>query len=67
MVYRAEGLPEDWLEKYLEGIQAVTPEEVLDVFRREVHPDRMTILVVGNPEAFDAPLETIGPVTILTP
>jgi zinc protease len=67
MVYRAEGLPADWLEKYLEGIQSVTPAEVLDVFRREVHPDRMTILVVGNPAAFDAPLETIGPVTILTP
>jgi len=62
-----EELPADWLERYLAGIQAVTPQEVLDVFRREVHPERMTILVVGNPATFDAPLETLGPVTVLTP
>jgi predicted Zn-dependent peptidase len=67
MIYRSEELPADWLERYLAGIQAVTPQEVLDVFRKEVHPERMTILVVGNPATFDAPLETLGPVTILTP
>jgi zinc protease len=67
MVYRAEEMPADWLEAYLAGIQAVTPQEVLDVMRREVHPDQMTILVVGNPAAFDQPLETLGPVTVLTP
>jgi predicted Zn-dependent peptidase len=67
MVYRAEELPSNWLEAYLEGIQSVRPEDVLDVFRREVHPGQMTILVVGNPDAFDQPLETLGPVTVLTP
>ena len=49
---------------YLEGIQRVRPSGVRRVFEREVHPDRMVILILGDPEAFDAPLETLGTVTI---
>lgn len=67
MVYRAEELPADWLERYLAGIQGVGPEHVLDVFRRVVRPGDMTILVVGDPEGFDEPLEALGPVTVLDP
>jgi len=65
MLYRADGLPTNWLEAYLAGLQAVTPEAVLDVFRSVVRPDEMTILVVGDPESFAEPLDVLGPVTIL--
>lgn len=65
MIYRGEGLAADWLESYLEGIQDVEPDDVLELFRRELQPERMTILVVGDPERFDEPLEALGPVTIL--
>jgi zinc protease len=66
MVYLAEGLPRDWLEKYLEGITQVTPGSIQDVFREHVHPEAMTILVVGDPDRIGREeLETLGPVTVL--
>ena len=67
MIYRAEKLPTNWLEAYLEGIQRVRPEDVLAVFQREVRPDDLTILVVGDPDAFDERLEGLGAVTVLDP
>ena len=66
MFYLAQGLPEDWLERYLEGIQRVDRNSVREVFRRHVHPDEMTILIVGNPEDFDLPPEVLGEVRIWT-
>ncbi len=64
MYYLAQGLPEDWLEQYLRGIQRVSPEEVQEVFRRYLHPEEMTILILGDPETFDLPPETLGRVRI---
>jgi zinc protease len=66
MFYLAEGLREDWLEQYLKGIQSVTPRMVNEVFRAHVHPARMTILVVGDPDRIGrAALAALGPVTVL--
>jgi zinc protease len=65
MAYRASGLPDDWLTRYLDRIQEVTPDAVRDVVRTFVRPQDMTILIVGDPEAFDLPAGTLGPVRIL--
>ncbi len=65
MVYSAEGLPKDWLDRYVDGVQDVTPSDVLRVFRRYVDPSRMMILVLGDPAAFDQPLDSLGPVHLL--
>ena len=65
MAYRALGLPEDWLERYVQGIQGVTPRAVQEVFRREVDPDRMTILLVGDTTRFDGSPSELGTVTVL--
>ena len=65
MAYRALGLPDDWLERYLRGIQGVTPRAVQEVFRREVDPDRMTILLVGDTTRFDGSPSELGTVTVL--
>jgi len=62
---RMERLPDDWLERYLAGIQDVSPDDIRQVFSRHVDPDQMIILVVGDPEALDEPLENLGPVTVL--
>ena len=62
---RMQRLPDDWLELYLAGIQKVSLEDILQVFSRHLDPDRMVILVVGDPEALDEPLENLGPVTVL--
>lgn len=65
MAYRAGGLPDDWLQNYLDGIQRVQPQQVRDVFRRHLRPDRMVILVVGDPAAMGDELASLGPVTVL--
>ena len=42
------GLPLDYLETFNEKIEAVTLEEVVDAFRRRVHPERMVTVQVGR-------------------
>ncbi len=65
MAYQSLDLPADWLERYLDGVQAVTPQSVLDVFRSEVDPARMTILLVGDTTRFDGSPSELGRVTVL--
>jgi len=69
MIYEAGDLPPDWLARYVAGIQEVDPKAVRSVFAEHLDPDRMTVLVVGDPGAFDGDLESLGlgPVTILDP
>jgi zinc protease len=66
MYYVQQDLPADWLERYWQGVQRVTPEGVRDVFREHLRLDEMTILVVGDPARIgrDA-LATLGPVVVL--
>ena len=66
MAFLAVGMPDDWLELYLAGIQRVTPEQIQEVFIRHVHPEQMVILVVGDPERIGEPLDRLGPVTELS-
>jgi zinc protease len=66
MFYLAEDWPEDWLERYARGIQAVAPTQVRDVFAEQVRPGDMTILFVGDPERIGREgLASLGPVTVL--
>lgn len=66
MLYLAEDLPEDWLERYVRGIQRVSTGDVRRVFADQVHPDQMTILIVGDPDRMGRQaLATLGPVTVL--
>jgi len=46
-----EGLPSNYLETYLDRIAAITPEDVLRVANKYIHPDKITLLVVGDDEA----------------
>ena len=65
MAYQSLDLPADWLERYMGGIQAVTPRTVLEVFRSEVDPARMTILLVGDTTRFDGSPSELGRATVL--
>jgi len=42
-----EGLPLDWLDVWIERVEAVTLEEVRDAFRRRIDPERLSTVVVG--------------------
>jgi zinc protease len=57
------GYPLDFLERYRQGVEAVTVEEVSAAARRHIHPDRIALLVVGKREDFDGDLAELGPMT----
>lgn len=63
--YAVDGLPANWFDIYLRGIQAVTPQQVRQAAQRYLHPDRLVIVVVGKLSSFDKALTEIGPVTPL--
>jgi zinc protease len=66
MFYLAQDLPSDWLERYLGGVQGVTPAAIHRVFEENLRPEAMTILVVGDPERIGREaLESLGSVTVL--
>lgn len=43
-------LPADYYQKYLEVLSSVTPEEIQNLAKKYLRPDRAHILVVGNKE-----------------
>lgn len=66
MFYLAQDLPDDWLERFVEGVEAVTPAAVHRVLRANLRPRDMIIMVVGDPDRIGrAELEQLGPVTVL--
>jgi len=66
LFYLAQELPEDWLERYLRGVQAVGPMDVAAVFDAHLRPEEMTILIVGDTARMGlSELERLGPVTLL--
>ena len=56
MQYRAQALPDDWLWRYWDGLEAVTAEDVAEVIRTHLDPGRMTAFILGDPARF-----TLGP------
>ncbi len=56
------GYPDDYLETYLDRIQAVTAEDVQRVAREHIDLDNLVILVVGNEEEMGDQLDHLGDV-----
>lgn len=56
------GFPEGYLENFRDNIARVSREDILRVSKKHLHPDRMTIMVVGDEKKFDKPLSTVAPV-----
>jgi hypothetical protein len=54
------GLPIQELESYRDRVNAVTPEDVQRVARYYLHPDRLSIVLVGNASAFTSQLRGAG-------
>ena len=53
-------LPVQDLATYRERVLAVTPDDVQRVARQYVHPDRLSIVLVGNARAFVPQLQAVG-------
>jgi len=63
LTYEYYGFPLDWLERYREGIETTTADQVRAAAEKYVHPEAFTMLVVGPSEGTDEPLEKLGSVT----
>jgi zinc protease len=42
------GLPLDYLETFNDKVSAVTREQIMDAYRRRVHPADMVTVIVGG-------------------
>ncbi|MHB8483174.1 MAG: M16 family metallopeptidase [Nitrospiria bacterium] len=59
-------LPEDYMEQFRDHVSKITSEDILRVAKQYLHPDGLTLLVVGKPDQFDRPLSLFGPVRTLS-
>jgi zinc protease len=60
-------LPDDDLARYRSAIESVTADDVLNVARRHIDPDRVAIVLVGDHAKFAPELdaERLGPVEVV--
>ena len=47
------GRPDTYWQDYADNMRAVTPDDVLAVAQKYLHPDKLVFLVVGDPEAVE--------------
>jgi zinc protease len=47
------GRPDNYWQKYVKRMEAVTPEAVLAAAKKYLHPDMLVYLVVGDPDAVE--------------
>ena len=53
------GLPEDYYDRYREHVRNVTTAGVLRAAKAHLHPDRLRVLVVGDPAIVKTPLSDV--------
>jgi predicted Zn-dependent peptidase len=63
LAFEYYGQPLDWLDRYRAAIEKVTAADVARVAQKYIHPDRLSIVVVGPAEGRDKPLSTLGKVS----
>jgi zinc protease len=54
------GLPLGDIETYRQRVNAITPEDIQRVARQYLHPDRLSVVLVGNASAFTSQLAGVG-------
>jgi zinc protease len=62
-----QGLPEDYYQRFIRGVNAVTKDDVVRVARQYIDPDHLAIVIVGDREKIEGPLAAtkIGPIVRL--
>jgi zinc protease len=54
------GLPDDYVDRSLAQLRSVTPEAATEAYRSVVHPDELTLVVVGDAERLADPIRALG-------
>src|SRR5215210_4482867 len=54
------GLPEDYVDRSLALLRSVTPDSATAAYQSVVHPDELTLVVVGDAERIAEPLRSAG-------
>jgi predicted Zn-dependent peptidase len=54
------GFPPGYLDTYTQHISQVSPEDLSRMGQTYLHPERFTILVMGDLSTFDKPMSTLG-------
>jgi zinc protease len=54
------GLPDDYYANYVTAIQAVGPRDVQRVAQQYIHPDRLTIVIVGDRKTIEPPIRALN-------
>jgi zinc protease len=57
---RLAGLPDDYVDRSLAQLRSVTPEAATEAYRSVVHPEELTLVVVGDAERLAEPLRALG-------
>ncbi len=65
VTFEMNGYPADFLQKYQEAVRALTPQKIQAACDALWHPDRMSILAVGNASDWDGDLSKFGPVNAI--
>jgi zinc protease len=60
-------LPEDTLDTFRSRVRAVTQEEVADLSRALLHPDRAALVLLGPADALVPQLEGLGEIEVVQP
>ncbi|HZU27841.1 MAG TPA: pitrilysin family protein [Bryobacteraceae bacterium] len=60
MRYKYYGYPDDFIFQFQKAVEHVTREDVLRVAKEYFKPQDLTIVAVGNPADFGAPLTQLG-------
>jgi zinc protease len=60
MRYEYYGYPQDFIFQYREAVENTTIEQVQKAAQKYLHPDRLVTLVVGNTDAIEPPLSSLG-------
>lgn len=60
-----EGKPRSYLTDAVKGYQSLTLEEVNAAARKYLRPEQLLIMVVGNPDLFEKPIDDFGKVKVI--